>query len=559
MDLQTLQTTVHDFAAARGWPRFHTPKNLAMALMVEAAELLEIFQWLTPEESQTAAQDPARRQHLGEEVADVLIYLLQLAGQLHIDVPAAVLDKLRRNAVKYPAPSRVSGLPADADDVPTGAAVSAGSATTAVVRRADTHVLLDFENVQPSDEALRALVPQASRLWVFHGPHQKQLAERFASFGSGLTVVPIAKTGKNALDFHLSFYMGYIAARHPDARFVVVANDKGYEPMLEHARLLDFDVQAVGLPRTAKAGRTGKTGQAVKAIKAETTGRAGAARKASRTAKTDASGTPAAPGSSGTSSSRGRQRTRAGDAQAMPSPQAAAAPVPAAAPAPPSPTKRTAKGGSVSAPDGGSRRATQGATKSATKGAKKGATADTSMSASESEPGRATKPRAETVRTRTRATPAAAPPAGPAAAKKPRRPARRAAGATTVSPTAAPALSPAPTPAPSPRRKAGGAAPTAQHTRQTPVVADAPKTAAPGKTRSTAPALDAALLERVTQGLNKLGSKRPTRLARLRGVLKSFLGSNASEDTITRALGRLIATEVVDVDTSGQVSYPRQT
>jgi NTP pyrophosphatase (non-canonical NTP hydrolase) len=510
MDLQTLQTTVHDFAAARDWPRFHTPKNLAMALMVEAAELLEIFQWLTPEESQTAAQDPVRRQHLGEEVADVLIYLLQLAGQLHIDVPAAVLDKLRRNAVKYPAPARVTGLPADVVDVPAAATAAAAAA---LVRRADTHVLLDFENVQPSDEALRDLVPQASRLWVFHGPHQKLLAERFASFGTGLTVVPIAKTGKNALDFHLSFYMGYIAARHPDARFVVVANDKGYEPMLEHARLLDFDVQAVGLPRTAKASRTGK---AVKAVKAETAGRAGGARKTSRTAKADASGTSGASGasvSSGTAS-RGRNRTRASDAQATPPPQPAAAPAPASTPAPAAPAKRASK--------------------------------------------RAEKPRAETVRSHTRATPAETPPAGPTAAKKPRRPARKAADVPTVLSTAAPVPSPAPSRAPSPRRKAGGAAPTAKRTRQAPAVADGPKPAAPVKTRAATPVFDAALLARVTQGLNKLGSKRPTRLARLRGVLKSFLGSNASEDTITRALGRLIATEVVDVDTSGQVSYPQR-
>lgn len=104
MDIPSLQHTVREFSAARGWPRFHTPKNLSMALMVEAAELLEIFQWLTPEQSEAAAHEPATRQHLREEMADVLIYLLQLATHTGIDLPAAVLDKLQRNALKYPLP-----------------------------------------------------------------------------------------------------------------------------------------------------------------------------------------------------------------------------------------------------------------------------------------------------------------------------------------------------------------------------------------------------------------------------------------------------------------------
>jgi NTP pyrophosphatase (non-canonical NTP hydrolase) len=238
MDIHTLQTTVRAFAAVRGWPRWHTPKNLAMALVVEAAELLEIFQWLTPEESQAAPSDAAKKQHIGEEIADVQIYLLQMAEQTRVDVAAAVLDKLQRNARRYPAPEGVAdvALPAlPAADQPV------------------THVLIDYENVQPTEAQVRALVPQATRLWVFHGPHQKDMATRFASFGSGLSIVPISQTGKNALDFHLSFYMGYIAARHPTGHFVVLANDKGYEPMLEHARQLHFDVRAIGLPRGRKA------------------------------------------------------------------------------------------------------------------------------------------------------------------------------------------------------------------------------------------------------------------------------------------------------------------
>lgn len=106
--------------------------------------------------------------------------------------------------------------------------------------------------MQPTEVELRAMVPEATRVWVFHGPHQKKVEQRFASFGTGMTTVPISKTGKNALDFHLSFYMGYIASRNQQAKFVVVANDKGYEPMLEHARVLGFAVRQHGHARSVK-------------------------------------------------------------------------------------------------------------------------------------------------------------------------------------------------------------------------------------------------------------------------------------------------------------------
>ena len=81
MDIDGLQATLRRFATERDWEQFHTPKNLATALMVEAAELAEIFQWMTPDESREAAGDPATKQHIGEELADVLLYLLQLADQ----------------------------------------------------------------------------------------------------------------------------------------------------------------------------------------------------------------------------------------------------------------------------------------------------------------------------------------------------------------------------------------------------------------------------------------------------------------------------------------------
>jgi len=103
MNIAELQSRLRAFAAERQWEPYQTPKNLAMAMVVEAAELVEIFQWLTPEQSQAIAQDPAMHQHLGEEIADVLLYLLQIADHSGVDLAAAVEAKLAKNALKYPA------------------------------------------------------------------------------------------------------------------------------------------------------------------------------------------------------------------------------------------------------------------------------------------------------------------------------------------------------------------------------------------------------------------------------------------------------------------------
>jgi NTP pyrophosphatase (non-canonical NTP hydrolase) len=82
MNLSELQAELRHFAAERDWQPFHTPKNLTTALMVEAAELAEIFQWMTPEESRLAHRDAGSKERIGEEVADVLLYLLQVAARL---------------------------------------------------------------------------------------------------------------------------------------------------------------------------------------------------------------------------------------------------------------------------------------------------------------------------------------------------------------------------------------------------------------------------------------------------------------------------------------------
>ena len=99
--ISTLQQQMRQFSRERDWDQFHTPKNLAMALTGEAAELQEVFQWLTPEQS--AQLDAKQRAQVEEEVADVLLYLCRLSDVLQIDLAAAALAKLKRNAEKYPA------------------------------------------------------------------------------------------------------------------------------------------------------------------------------------------------------------------------------------------------------------------------------------------------------------------------------------------------------------------------------------------------------------------------------------------------------------------------
>ena len=104
--LRALQRRVAEFAAARDWEPFHSPKNLAMALSVEAAELVEEFQWLTEEQSR--ALDAERRERVRLELADVFIYLLRLADRLDVDLMRAAEDKIVQNERKYPA-DRVRG------------------------------------------------------------------------------------------------------------------------------------------------------------------------------------------------------------------------------------------------------------------------------------------------------------------------------------------------------------------------------------------------------------------------------------------------------------------
>jgi NTP pyrophosphatase (non-canonical NTP hydrolase) len=98
--LEQLAVAVRDFGRERDWQLYHTPKNLTAALIVEAAELLEPFQWLTPEQSLNLPPD--KHEAVRQEMADVLIYLVSLANCLEVDLLKAAEDKLAINAAKYP-------------------------------------------------------------------------------------------------------------------------------------------------------------------------------------------------------------------------------------------------------------------------------------------------------------------------------------------------------------------------------------------------------------------------------------------------------------------------
>lgn len=238
MDYTALQARLRSFAAARDWQSRHTPKNLAMALTVEAAGLLEMFQWTTLTESRGVVRDPASKERVADGIAGVLLGLLQLADHTGVGVQEAVEQKLRENAHKYP-PKHPQLEPPVPDRPGEGAVAPTLPAAPRV------HLLVDWENVQPKGDELQALVPQGTDVWLFHGPHQKvDAAGHQLAYGPAqVTPVPRSGTGRNALDFQLAYYVGYISARQPDGAFWVISNDQGYESMLAHARELGFAAQ----------------------------------------------------------------------------------------------------------------------------------------------------------------------------------------------------------------------------------------------------------------------------------------------------------------------------
>ncbi len=102
MDMAGLTEKLREFARERDWARYHTPKNLAMAMSVEMAELVEHFQWLTPEESDAVSSQPDKLMAVSEEMADILLYLVRMADVMGVDLEQAALRKIGLNAIKYP-------------------------------------------------------------------------------------------------------------------------------------------------------------------------------------------------------------------------------------------------------------------------------------------------------------------------------------------------------------------------------------------------------------------------------------------------------------------------
>ena len=106
MDDQTtladLREAVRKFVSDRDWEKYHASKNLAMSIAIEAAELMEHFQWHTPQGGQALLQDPEKKAEIAEELADILIYCLSFANQAEIDVSEVVLSKLEKNEFRFP-------------------------------------------------------------------------------------------------------------------------------------------------------------------------------------------------------------------------------------------------------------------------------------------------------------------------------------------------------------------------------------------------------------------------------------------------------------------------
>ena len=100
--VKELRQSVREFLSEREWEKYHNPKDLAESICIEAAELLQIFQWIKAEESKRFKNDPSKVQRIKEELADIVIYCLSMANTLNLDLTRAVLNKIEQNKKKYP-------------------------------------------------------------------------------------------------------------------------------------------------------------------------------------------------------------------------------------------------------------------------------------------------------------------------------------------------------------------------------------------------------------------------------------------------------------------------
>ncbi len=99
-ELEEMRQMMREFSSSRDWDKFHSPKNLSMALSVEASELMECFQWMTEEQSNSLSAEEL--ESISDEIADVQLYLVRLADKAGIDIKTAVEEKMKKNALKYP-------------------------------------------------------------------------------------------------------------------------------------------------------------------------------------------------------------------------------------------------------------------------------------------------------------------------------------------------------------------------------------------------------------------------------------------------------------------------
>jgi hypothetical protein len=277
-----LATTVD--ANAKSAATVPDPRDTAISLMMQAGRIAEIFQGKAAPRTGAARGAAARREQLlATRIAELLESLVAL---------------IRPG----------SGGNTDAVQLATALQVQAGSETNLsglLTGKTTTHVLVDWENVQPKDTDIVALVPDVTHVWLFHGPNQTRVTAHQKLFGDRATAVPISRTGKNALDFHLSFYLGYLAARHEHARFVVLSNDKGYEPMIEHSIILGMAVSRVGFGAARKSVATKSTRTArAKPSDSGAEPSSGAAKKTARKAAPAKAATPTTTAAKATTKAR---------------------------------------------------------------------------------------------------------------------------------------------------------------------------------------------------------------------------------------------------------------
>lgn len=109
LDIDQLKSTLSSFAKIREWEKFHSPKNLSMAIAGEAGELLEIFQWITEQQSIDIKDNTLIREEISYELADIILYIIQMASQLNINLSEAIFNKIKINNKKYPI-NKVKGI-----------------------------------------------------------------------------------------------------------------------------------------------------------------------------------------------------------------------------------------------------------------------------------------------------------------------------------------------------------------------------------------------------------------------------------------------------------------